>query len=506
MTLIETPPFDTAGPTTSRRRTVLSTDRQVDPLIIAASSAGSELYSRIVTTEAVIAVVGLGYVGIPLAVAYAEAGFRVVGIDSDSRRVAVIRGGHSPVEDIVDDRIARLSVSMPDLFARRTPDQEPKGMLYATSNFDLIASADVVIICVPTPVSHAKDPDISCIRAVTAEIAHRLRPGMLVVLESTTYPGTTEEVMLPLLEHPASVGLYRSGDSTNTPRSSFVVGRDFFLAFSPERIDPGRTDFDVRTTPKVVGGITPACLHLATTLYGIIVDKVVPVSQTKVAELVKLLENTFRCVNIGLVNELAKWCDHLGVDVWEVVDAAATKPFGFMSFRPGPGLGGHCIPVDPHYLAWKLRELGQPAQFIQLAAEINESMPRHVMNKVRNALNDDAKSVKNARVHILGVAYKPNIGDVRESPALDLISLLLADGAIVSFSDPYVSEIAINGTTLSSVAMNDETLRSADCVVIETDHDAFLWDQVARESRVIVDTRNAMSLVAETGRARIVKL
>ena len=485
-----------------------------ESLTIPASSAGSELYSRIVTTEAVIAVVGLGYVGIPLAVSYAEAGFRVVGIDLDARRVAVIRGGHSPVEDISDERIAALSVSMPELFAHRNYDQDPHpyperghaGLLYATSDFDLIASADVVIICVPTPVSHAKDPDISCIRAVTAEIAHRLRPGMLVVLESTTYPGTTEEVMLPLLEHPASVGHYRHGDVTDTPRSSFVVGRDFFLAFSPERIDPGRTDFDVRTTPKVVGGTTPACLHLATTLYGIIVDKVVPVSQTKVAELVKLLENTFRCVNIGLVNELAKWCDHLGVDVWEVVEAAATKPFGFMSFRPGPGLGGHCIPVDPHYLAWKLRELGQPAQFIQLAAEINESMPRHVMNKVRDALNEDAKSVKNARVLVLGVAYKPNISDVRESPALDLIRLLLADGAAVSFSDPYVSEITVDGTTLTCVSMDDDILRSADCVVIETDHAAFQWDQVARECRVVVDTRNAMSNVADLGRVRIVKL
>lgn len=489
MTLIDTTGFPTAG-----------------TLQIPASSAGSELYSRIVTTQAVIAVVGLGYVGIPLAVSYAEAGFRVVGIDSDPRRVAVIRSGHSPVEDITHERIGRLSVSMPELFTHRDYDPEGAGLFYATSDYDLISSADVVIICVPTPVSHAKDPDISCIRAVTTEIALRLRPGMLVVLESTTYPGTTEEVMLPLLEHPAAAGLHRSGGATDTPRSSFVVGRDFFLAFSPERIDPGRTDFTVRTTPKVVGGTTPACLHLATTLYGIIVDKVVPVSQTKVAELVKLLENTFRCVNIGLVNELAKWCDHLGVDVWEVVEAAATKPFGFMSFRPGPGLGGHCIPVDPHYLAWKLRELGQPAQFIQLAAEINESMPRHVMDKVRVALNEDAKSVKNSRVLVLGVAYKPNIGDVRESPALDLIRLLLSDGAIVSFCDPYVSEITIDGITLSCDPMDPEILRNADCVVIETDHGAFHWDMVARESRVVVDTRNAMSNVADLGRVRIIKL
>lgn len=477
-----------------------------DALTIAASSAGSELYSRIVTGEAVIAVVGLGYVGIPLAVAYAESGFRVIGIDLDSRRVSVLRNGHSPVEDISDEQIARLSVSMPELFAQRHRSPERKGLLYATSDFDLIASADVVIICVPTPVSHAKDPDISCIQAVTTEIAHRLRPGMLVVLESTTYPGTTEEVMLPLLEHPAAVGHFRHGNSSSTPRSSFVVGRDFFLAFSPERIDPGRSDYTVRTTPKVVGGTTPACLHLATTLYGMIVDTVVPVSQTKVAELVKLLENTFRCVNIGLVNELAKWCDHLGVDVWEVVEAAATKPFGFMSFRPGPGLGGHCIPVDPHYLAWKLRELGQPAQFIQLAAEINESMPLHVMNKIRTALNEDAKSVKNARVLILGVAYKPNISDVRESPALDLIRLLLADGADVSFCDPYVCEVLVDKTRLTSVPFDKETLRNADCVVIETDHRAFQWELVARECRVVVDTRNALSNVADLGHARIVKL
>jgi UDP-N-acetyl-D-glucosamine dehydrogenase len=450
-----------------------------------------ELERRILTRDAVVAVVGLGYVGIPLAVAYAEAGFRVVGIDTDARRVKAIGNGHSPVEDMSDLRLAALAGTLSALYEPRPDGSDSPGMLVATSDYDHLRAVDAVIICVPTPLSEAKEPDISYITAVTAEIARHLRPGVLVVLESTTYPGTTEEVMLPMLEG--------QGDG-------LTAGHDFFLAFSPERIDPGRTDYDVRNTPKVVGGLTPTCLQVASMLYGTVVDKVVPVSQPKVAELVKLLENTFRNVNIGLVNELAMWCDRLGVDVWEVIDAAATKPFGFMPFKPGPGLGGHCIPVDPHYLEWKLRMLDHPARFIQLAAEVNGSMPRHVEGKIAHALNENEKSVRRARVLILGVAYKPNISDVRESPALELIHLLLAKGADVSFSDPHVAEIRVGETRLVATPLTDDTLGQSDCVVIITDHNGFDWNQVVSHSRTIVDTRNATARATVSGRARVYKL
>ena len=473
---------------------------------ISASPSLLDLHARIASREAIVAVVGLGYVGIPLAVAYAEAGFRVVGVDSNVQRVQTMREGRSPVEDISDARLTPITAQVSALYTNRPRDVEAPGFLAVTSDFDLLSLADAVVICVPTPLSNTKDPDLSFILAVTDEIAQRLRPGVLVVLESTTYPGTTEELILPMLEHPEDSRHRRSGDNHRTTRSPLVVGRDFFLAFSPERIDPGRTDYGVANTPKVVGGVTGACLQVATELYSAIVERVVPVSRPKAAELVKLLENTFRSVNIALVNELAMWCDRLEVDVWEVIDAAATKPFGFMPFRPGPGLGGHCIPVDPKYLAWKLRVLDFPAQFIELAAEINASMPRHVMEKVSQALNDDSKAVRNSNVLVLGVAYKPNVSDVRESPALDLVRLLLKGGANVHFNDPHVPEICVDGTVLRSVPLDESLLREADCVVIETDHAEFDWNHIVRHARTIVDTRNATAAVSGRTRARIVKL
>jgi UDP-N-acetyl-D-glucosamine dehydrogenase len=377
---------------------------EVADLTVPASAPARELRRRIESRDAVIAIIGLGYVGLPLAVSYAEAGFRVVGIDLDGRRVEGLRDGISPVEDIPDVRLAPIVAPLPELYAPRPHNgDQPAGFLAATSDFDVLSIADAVIICVPTPLSHTKDPDVSYIMAAADQIARRLHPGMLVVLESTTYPGTTEELVLPLLENPQAVLRRRHDDRRQSPRSPLVVGRDFFLAFSPERIDPGRRDHTIQTTPKVVGGTTPTCLSLATALYGSIVNHVVQVSNPKAAEMVKLLENTFRSVNIGLVNELAMWCDKLDVDVWEVIEAAATKPFGVMPFRPGPGLGGHCIPIDPLYLAWKLRSLDYPARFITLASEINMSMPHHVLAKVATALNDDAKAVRGSRVLVLGV-------------------------------------------------------------------------------------------------------
>jgi UDP-N-acetyl-D-glucosamine dehydrogenase len=463
-----------------------------------------ELLRRIETREAVVAVIGLGYVGLPLAVGYAEAGFRVIGIDVDHRRVETLRNGASPVEDIPSSRLAPLITPFAEAFGPEAV--RAGGSISATSDYDALAMVDAVIICVPTPLSHTKDPDMSFIMAATDQIANRLRPGMLVVLESTTYPGTTEEAVLPHLEDPGLIQRRRRGDDRPTDRPSYVVGRDFFLAFSPERIDPGRKDYTVQTTPKVIGGITPVCLQVAAALYQTAINTVVPVSSPKVAEMVKLLENTFRSVNIALVNELALWCDRLGVDVWEVIDAAATKPFGFMAFRPGPGLGGHCIPIDPHYLAWKLRTLDHQARFINLAADINMSMPQHVVGKIADALNDDRKSVKGAKILVLGVAYKPNVSDIRESPALELLHLLGERGANVVYHDPFVPELRMHGRVLRSIDLDETVLQEADCVVIETDHACFSWDEIVTHSRLIVDTRNAATRALATPRARVVKL
>ncbi len=381
--------------------------------------------------EAVIGIIGMGYVGLPAAVAFAEEGFTVIGIDVDNTKVAALNRGESYIEDVASTSLKPLVDS---------------GKLRASTDYADLVSADAISICVPTPLRKTKDPDVSYIisaadsivGALTAhsQSAHSQSAGKLVVLESTTYPGTTDELILPRLK--------QNGD---------VVGEDFFLAFSPERIDPGRTDFTFRTTPKVIGGTTPDCVDVALALYSTVVEQPVPVSSTAAAEMVKLLENTFRAVNIGLVNEVAIMCDRLGLNVWEVVEAAATKPYGFMKFTPGPGLGGHCIPIDPHYLSWKLKTMNYTARFIELASEVNSTMPEYVVGKVGDALNADRKAVNGSQILVLGVAYKPNVGDVRESPALDVIHLLQERGAVVQYCDPYVADLAAEGFDLQAVAL-----------------------------------------------------
>jgi UDP-N-acetyl-D-glucosamine dehydrogenase len=423
----------------------------------------SKLLSRLADREAVVGVVGLGYVGLPLAVAFAEAGFSVVGVDVDAEKVAALQVGESYVEDVP-------AATLQPLVAQ--------GLLRATTSYEALREADAISICVPTPLRKTKDPDISYIIDATERIAALGARGRLVVLESTTYPGTTEEIILPKLSE-----------------NGFEVGKDFFLAFSPERIDPGRTDYTIYTTPKVIGGLTDACAEVAMALYGTVVAEPVPVSSPATAEMVKLLENTFRAVNIALVNEVALMCDRLGLNVWEVVDAAATKPYGFMRFVPGPGVGGHCIPLDPHYLSWKLRTLNYTARFIELAAEVNSHMPEHVVAKIGDALNRERKAINGSTVLVLGVSYKANVGDVRESPALDIIHLLQERGAHVCYHDPYVTDLSDEGVPLSSIALSDEAMSLADCVVVVTDHRHYDWQRVAGQSRLIVDTRNVMASI-----------
>jgi len=422
------------------------------------------LRERIETRAARVGVVGLGYVGLPLAVEFARAGFQTLGIDLDLFKVDQITQGHSYIPDVSGDDVAALRAN---------------GRLAATCDATTIATLDTVNICVPTPLRKTKDPDLSHVISAVEMIAKHLRAGQLVILESTTYPGTTDEVVRPVLE-----------------RSGLVAGRDFFLAFSPERVDPGNPRWHTRNVPKVVGGVSPTCLSLARALYTASVDTVVEVSSPKVAEMVKLLENTFRAVNIGLVNELALMCDRLGIDVWEVVDAAATKPFGFMPFYPGPGLGGHCIPVDPFYLSWKAKEFGFEARFIELAGHVNSSMPHYVVEKVVQALNVHQKSVRGASVLVLGVAYKRDIDDVRESPAIDVIAALVKMGARVTYHDPYVPAVGGHawpgGQDLVSVPFSTQSLASADCVVILTDHRVFDYDAIRTHAKVIVDSRNAI--------------
>ena len=432
-----------------------------------------ELLNRLEKREAVIGIVGLGYVGLPLAVEFAEAGFRVIGLDVSQPKVDQLNRGESYIPDIPTAKIQPLVKAE---------------KLCATTNYADLRQADAVSICVPTPLRKTKDPDMSyVIQSVDsiAEIAHK---GMLIVLESTTYPGTTEEIVAPRLE-----------------ARGFEVGEDVFVAFSPERIDPGNQEYGVRNTPKVVGGISPACTEAVMALYGTAVDHVVPVSSPTVAEMVKLLENTFRAVNIGLVNEVALMCDVLGIDVWEVIEAASTKPFGYMPFRPGPGLGGHCIPIDPLYLSWKLKSLNSYARFIELASEINTSMPLYVLEKISDALNDEGKAVRGSRVVVLGVAFKRNVDDVRESPALDVISLLQEKGADVVYHDPHVPRVRLGeDQIMETQAYNDELLNEADCVVIITDHSTYDWQHVADHSRLIVDSRHAV--VGRDGKARVVSL
>lgn len=434
-------------------------------------SIKERLLEKITSRQAKIGIVGVGYVGLPLVVAFAEAGFQVVGVDVDARKVTMLNSGHSYVED-VPDAVLRPFIS--------------NGSFRASTDYADLAEVDAISICVPTPLRKTKDPDVSYIITAADSIARYGGAGKLIVLESTTYPGTTEEIILPRL--------IRHGDK---------VGYDFFLAFSPERIDPGRTDYTVFTTPKVIGGMTSHCLEVAVALYSTIVQKPVPVSSCATAEMVKLLENTFRAVNIGLVNEVALMCDKLGLNVWEVVEAATTKPYGYMPFYPGPGLGGHCIPIDPHYLSWKLKTLNYNARFIELAAEINSHMPEYVVSKVTNALNEACKAVKNSTILVLGVAYKPNVGDVRESPALDVIHLLQDRGGVVSYHDPYVADLLPEGFALTSIELTETAVQQADCVVIITHHQVYDWPWIANTAQLIVDTRNA---IKEKGNGRVVSL
>ena len=400
--------------------------------------------------------------GLPLAVAFAETGFTVVGIDVDERKVADINRGSSYVSDIPSERLAPLVRS---------------GKLRATTGFAALDAYDAAIICVPTPLNKTRDPDVRYLIAAGEAVAKHIHPGMLVVLESTTYPGTTEELLLPML----------------VEGSGLKVGEDLFVAFSPERIDPGNKQYTVENIPKVIGGVTPNCLEVASTLYGQVVERVVPVSSPAAAEMVKLLENTFRAVNIALANETAVMCDKLGIDVWEVIEAAATKPYGFMKFTPGPGVGGHCIPLDPHYLSWKLKTLNYNARFIQLAGEINSEMPKYWVDKVQDALNEAGKPLKGSKVLVLGVAYKKDIDDVRESPALDIIELLREKGADVRYHDPHVPIIVHNGYTLEGETDLERVLEESDCVVIVTDHSVYEWPVIDRLATCIVDTRNKLA-------------
>jgi UDP-N-acetyl-D-glucosamine dehydrogenase len=422
--------------------------------------------------KATIGVIGLGYVGLPLAVEFAEAGFSVVGIDVDASKVASLAKGRSYIQDVPDRSVRAITKS---------------GHFTATTDFSVLRRVDAVSICVPTPLRKTKDPDISYIAAATAQVAKYLPKGQLVVLESTTYPGTTNEVMLSELA-----------------KKGKRVGKDFFLAFSPERVDPGNPTFQTRNTPKIIGGVTPQCTKLAVALYRHAVDTVIPVSSTQAAEMVKLLENTFRAINIGLANEAALMCRTLGIDVWEVIDAASTKPFGFMPFYPGPGLGGHCIPIDPLYLSWKLKAFNYNARFIELASEINTKMPEHVVELVADALNRVKKSVNGAKLLVAGVSYKRNVDDVRESPALDIIRLLESKGATVAYTDPHVPKLdAGNGRVMKSV--NPDRVAGYDAVVIVTDHHAFDYKDMVKQAKLVVDTRNATKDVKQ-GRSKIVKL
>jgi UDP-N-acetyl-D-glucosamine dehydrogenase len=419
------------------------------------------LMNKLNDRSARVAVLGLGYVGLPLAVVFGDAGFNVIGIDPDQRKVDAVNNKISYIQDVESEQVERLVTT---------------GRLKATTDFAALREADAVSICVPTPLRKTGDPDLSYILSASDELAKYMHPNMVVVLESTTYPGTTREILLPQL-----------GDE-----SGLTAGENFFLAFSPERVDPGREDWTTINTPKVIGGITPTCSQVAATWYSQALQAVVPVSSAEVAEMAKLLENTFRMINIGLVNEMAIMCKQLDVDVWEVIDAAATKPFGFMKFTPGPGLGGHCIPIDPLYLSWKLRALNYTARFIELASEINTGMPRYVINLIQDALNDHHKSLNGSRILVLGIAYKPDIDDVRESPALDVIGLLEQKGAQVEYHDPYIPNLDHEGMKMSGVADYLEAVRQADCVTIITNHSQYDYAAILENAKLIIDTRNAL--------------
>ena len=425
------------------------------------------LEKKIVQHKAKIGIIGLGYVGLPLAVEFSKAGFAVTGIEIDKDKVRMINRGECYIRDVKQSELEELVKN---------------NRLEATQDFSVLKDMDAIIICVPTPLHKTKDPDISYIMAAGEEIAKNLHKGQLIVLESTTYPGTTREIILPKLA-----------------RRKFREGKDFYLAFSPERTDPGNKIYTIRNTPKIVGGITKKCTSIAVTLYEQIIDEVVPVSSTESAEMVKLLENTFRIVNVGLINEIALICDKLKLDTWEVIDAAATKPFGFMPFYPGPGLGGHCVPIDPHYLSWKLKALNFYARFIELAGEINIKMPEFLVSKIDAALNEREKSIKGSRILILGIAYKSNVADARESPALDVIRLLKERGGRVVYNDPYVPQVE----GLKSIPLTESSLRNADCVVITTDHSVYDYKQIVKNAKLVIDSRNATKGIRDK---KIVKL
>lgn len=432
-----------------------------------------QLLSKIQDRSAVVALIGLGYVGLPLAVEFGKAGFKVIGIDVDQKKVDALNDGRSYIPDVKIEDVAALRSA---------------GKLFASTDYALLQQVDAISICVPTPLTKTRDPDMSYVINAAEKVAKYAHTGLVIILESTTYPGTTDEILQPPLE-----------------ARGFKIGQDVFLAFSPERIDPANQLYGVRNTPKVLGGATPTCTTVASALYATAIDHVVQVSSMRTAEMVKLLENTFRAVNIGLVNEMALMCDKLGIDVWEVIDAASTKPYGFMRFTPGPGIGGHCIPIDPLYLSWKLKSLNFTARFIEVADQVNGSMPEHVVTLIQDALNEDGKALKGSRILILGVAYKKDIDDLRESPALDVMVNLLKRHTAISYHDPHVPELRLDGGTFQSVPLTVETLAQADCVVVITDHTIFDWQMIRQHARLIVDTRNALKAVPN-GSARVVML
>lgn len=412
------------------------------------------------TKKAKVGVIGLGYVGLALAIEFAKSGFDVIGIDKDIKKVKAINSGKSPIIDVSDSDI--------NVFLKNKKFR-------AVNDYSAVSELDALSICVPTPLRKTKDPDMSFIVNATKQIKKFLKPNQLIILESTTYPGTTNELVQPILEE-----------------SGLSAGKDFYLAFSPERVDPGNDKFTTRNIPKVIGGITSECTEAAKSLYEQVMDTVITVSSTKVAETVKLLENTFRSVNIGLVNELALMCSSLDINVWEVIEAASTKPFGFMPFYPGPGLGGHCIPIDPFYLSWKAKMSGFEARFIELAAQTNSLMPNFVVSKITDSLNKEQKSVNGSRIHILGVAYKKDINDIREAPSLDIIDSLSSKGAKLSYTDPCIPEIKYDNIKLKSVEISKELFDEIDCSVIVTDHSGFDHDFIVKHAKNIVDTRNAL--------------
>jgi UDP-N-acetyl-D-glucosamine dehydrogenase len=433
-----------------------------------------QLLKKLIDRTAVVAVVGLGYVGLPLVVVFGNAGYKVIGIDTDQRKVDQLNKGISYIQDVPTADVKRLMDA---------------GLLTATTDFSVLRNVQAVSICVPTPLKKTGDPDLSFIVNATDDLAKNVHKGMVVTLESTTYPGTTRELILPRLSECCEL----------------KAGEDFFLAFSPERVDPGRTDWTTYNTPKVVGGITADCSEVAATWYQQALKTVIQVSSAEVAEMTKLLENTFRMINIGLVNELAIICNRLGVDVWEVIEAAGTKPFGFMKFTPGPGLGGHCIPIDPLYLSWKMKSLNYNARFIELASEINTNMPRFVVTRVQDALNDLAKPLKGSRILVLGASYKPDIDDLRESPALDVIGLLIAKGAMVEYHDPFIPVLKHDSWEKKSVADLKKAVHDMDCVVIVTNHSQYDYKMILDNAALIVDTRNALGKIGK-GNKKVVRL